>query len=190
MVDIRTRGVFATMRPELLRVEARLEEAARIDYPAVSDLILGLVRAGGKRLRPLVLLLAGRSFDADAETLVTAGAGVELLHTANAVATVDTLKALEMQNCQFANVVVLSDEKIVAQNIRANDLALTKSGGIYFVDTAQKTVGFIDANGHRRIVYDRAEIMSPTAITVWLPEEVNGPVSAAPPALTSWFPPA
>jgi hypothetical protein len=40
---------------------------------------------------------------------------IELLHTANAVATVDTLKALEMQNCQFANVVVLSDEKIVAQ---------------------------------------------------------------------------
>ena len=40
---------------------------------------------------------------------------IELLHTANAVATVDTLKALEMQNCQFANVVVLSEEKIVAQ---------------------------------------------------------------------------
>jgi hypothetical protein len=40
---------------------------------------------------------------------------IELLHTANAAATVDTLKALEMQDCQFANVVVLSDEKLVAQ---------------------------------------------------------------------------
>jgi hypothetical protein len=40
---------------------------------------------------------------------------IELVHTASAVTTVDTLKALEMQNCQFANVVVLSDEKIVAQ---------------------------------------------------------------------------
>ena len=40
---------------------------------------------------------------------------IELLHTANAGATVDTLKALEMQNCQFANVVMLSEEKIVAQ---------------------------------------------------------------------------
>ena len=40
---------------------------------------------------------------------------IELGHTASAVTTVDTLKALEMQNCQFANVVVLSDEKIVAQ---------------------------------------------------------------------------
>jgi hypothetical protein len=40
---------------------------------------------------------------------------IELLHSANAMATVDTLKALQMDNCQFANVVKLSDEKIVAQ---------------------------------------------------------------------------
>jgi hypothetical protein len=40
---------------------------------------------------------------------------IELLHTANAGATVDTLKALKMQNCEFANVVELSEEKIVAQ---------------------------------------------------------------------------
>lgn len=85
MVDLRTRGVFTTMRPELDRVEARLESAAHVDFPAVSDLVLGLVQAGGKRLRPLILLLAGRTFDADVETLVTAGAGVELLHTASLV---------------------------------------------------------------------------------------------------------
>jgi len=40
---------------------------------------------------------------------------IELLHSANAMATLDTLKALEMANCQFANVVKLSDEKLVAQ---------------------------------------------------------------------------
>ena len=40
---------------------------------------------------------------------------IELLHTANAVTTVDMLKAIQMENCNFANVVVLSDEKIVAQ---------------------------------------------------------------------------
>src|SRR5207247_10021720 len=34
------------------------------------------------------------------------------------------------------------DEKIVAQNVDANDLVLTKTGAIYFVDTAQKTVGY------------------------------------------------
>jgi len=85
MIDIRTRDVFAAMRPDLLLVQSRLEEAVRIDYPGVSDLVLGLVRAGGKRLRPLILLLAGRAYGDDRDRLVTAGAGVELLHTASLV---------------------------------------------------------------------------------------------------------
>jgi geranylgeranyl pyrophosphate synthase len=85
MVEIRTRDVFATMRPDLLLVQSRLEEVVRIDYPGVSDLVLGLVRAGGKRLRPLILLLAGRAYGNDRERLITAGAGVELLHTASLV---------------------------------------------------------------------------------------------------------
>src|SRR5438067_2343398 len=58
------------------------------------------------------------------------------------------------------------DEKVVAQNIHANDLALTKSGGIYFVDTAQKIVGYIDVKRQHRIVYGGGEIMSPAALTL------------------------
>ena len=58
------------------------------------------------------------------------------------------------------------DEKVVAQNVHANDLALTKSGTIYFVDTAQKTVGSIDAKGQARVVYNAGEIMKPTALTL------------------------
>lgn len=82
---LQTRDVFATMRPELLRVEARVEGAAEVDYPLVAPLVLDLIRAGGKRLRPLILLLAGRSYRYDLETMVTAAAGVELLHTAGLV---------------------------------------------------------------------------------------------------------
>ena len=40
---------------------------------------------------------------------------IELLGSANAAQTVDALKAMKMENCKFANVVALSDEKIVAQ---------------------------------------------------------------------------
>ena len=70
------------------------------------------------------------------------------------------------------------DERIVAENIQANDLAITKSGAIYFVDTAHKTVGYLDEKGQRRIVYESparrsaeraeaaSEIMSPTALTL------------------------
>jgi hypothetical protein len=40
---------------------------------------------------------------------------IELLGSANAGQAVDALKALQMENCKFANVVMLSDEKLVAQ---------------------------------------------------------------------------
>lgn len=40
---------------------------------------------------------------------------IELLGAANASATAERLKALDLANCKFANVVQLSDEKIVAQ---------------------------------------------------------------------------
>ena len=84
-MELRTRDVFTTMRPDLLRVEQRVEEAATVEYPIVSSLVLELVRAGGKRLRPLVLLLAGRSYAGDPDLLTTAAAGIELLHTASLV---------------------------------------------------------------------------------------------------------
>ena len=58
------------------------------------------------------------------------------------------------------------DEKVVAQSVHANDVVLTRSGAIYFVDTAQKTVGYIDAKGQRRVVYNGGDIMSPTALTL------------------------
>jgi geranylgeranyl pyrophosphate synthase len=75
------------MRADLDRVNARVAEAARVNYPLVSTLLADIVRAGGKRLRPLLLLLAGRAYDYDAnlEPLVTAAAGVELQHTASLI---------------------------------------------------------------------------------------------------------
>lgn len=39
---------------------------------------------------------------------------IELLGAANPTQAVDTLKALSMENCKFANVVMLSEEKRVA----------------------------------------------------------------------------
>ena len=40
---------------------------------------------------------------------------IELLGSANAAQAVDALKTLQIENCKFANVVMLSDEKLVAQ---------------------------------------------------------------------------
>ena len=40
---------------------------------------------------------------------------IELLRAANPTEVVDTLKGVDLANCKFANVVVLSGQKIVAQ---------------------------------------------------------------------------
>jgi len=58
------------------------------------------------------------------------------------------------------------DEKIVANEIDADDLALTKSGALYFVDATRNAVGYIDAAGRRRIVYENGAIMRPSSLAL------------------------
>jgi geranylgeranyl pyrophosphate synthase len=75
------------MRGDLQRVSDRVVDAARVPYPQISTILEEIVRSGGKRLRPMLVLLAGRAwkYDESFETLVAAAAGVELLHTASLV---------------------------------------------------------------------------------------------------------
>lgn len=79
--------IHQLMRPTMERVSERVAEAARVRYADISPMLQGIVQAGGKRLRPLLLLLSARPFhyEASLETLITAAAGVELLHTASLV---------------------------------------------------------------------------------------------------------
>lgn len=77
--------MLATMCADLERVEQRLKREVDVDYPYIGGVVDGLISAGGKRLRPLMLLLAARPFDYDIERLLPAAAGVELLHTASLI---------------------------------------------------------------------------------------------------------
>ena len=76
------------------------------------------------------------------------------------------LYATQRANRRLVSYGPRGDERVVAERVQADDLALTKSGAIYFVDTALKTVGYIDRTGQRRTVYSGGEIMSPTALTL------------------------
>lgn len=48
-------------------------------------MVRGIVSGGGKRLRPLILLLATNAFSPITKRAITAAAGIELLHTASLV---------------------------------------------------------------------------------------------------------
>jgi geranylgeranyl pyrophosphate synthase len=73
------------MQPELERVERQLVESAKVDHPIVTRMVQDMVKSGGKRLRPLLLLLTARAFGGNPDTAITAAAGVELLHTASLI---------------------------------------------------------------------------------------------------------
>lgn len=80
-----SQDVFAAMKPDLDLVERTLRDASRVDYPIVSTMLEAIVSGGGKRLRPLLLLLAARALDSDTAKAIPVAAGVELLHTASLI---------------------------------------------------------------------------------------------------------
>lgn len=67
---------------------------------------------------------------------------IELLHTADAATTIDTLKSMRLENCKFANVVALSGEKIVAQL----DCADGASGNKVIVESLSQVDGVVQTN--------------------------------------------
>lgn len=77
--------VINNLDADLDAVETRLREAADLNFPMLGDIVDTLIGAGGKRLRPLLLLLSAKPFDYDLDSLVPAAAGIEMLHTASLV---------------------------------------------------------------------------------------------------------
>jgi heptaprenyl diphosphate synthase len=81
-IDFDDPALEAAIRAGLESVEARLREAVKSDYPFVTETSQHLVAAGGKRFRPLVVLLAAQFGDPGAPGVVPAAVVVELTHLA------------------------------------------------------------------------------------------------------------
>jgi heptaprenyl diphosphate synthase len=72
----------AAVNAGLERVEERLREVVRSSHPMLTESAAHLVEAGGKRVRPLLALLAAQFGDADRAQVVDAAVVVELTHLA------------------------------------------------------------------------------------------------------------
>lgn len=70
------------VRPALARVEALLLDVVRSDQEIVERAASHLIRTGGKRLRPILVLVAGHLGDPDDPRLVPCAAAIELTHLA------------------------------------------------------------------------------------------------------------
>jgi geranylgeranyl pyrophosphate synthase len=77
---------FIPVQEGIKEVEQRMRaQADGSSHPDLRAALEHLMSAGGKRVRPTIVMLAGNMLGADHEKLVTLGAAVEMLHTATLV---------------------------------------------------------------------------------------------------------
>jgi heptaprenyl diphosphate synthase len=81
-VDLPDAALAAEVAAGLAQVEDGLREAARADHEVLTQASAHLLEAGGKRLRPLLVLLAAQFGDPADKRIVPAAVAVELTHLA------------------------------------------------------------------------------------------------------------
>ncbi|KOU32166.1 geranylgeranyl pyrophosphate synthase [Streptomyces sp. WM6372] len=81
-MSVRDQALETDVQAGLAAVEAGLLEATKSEVPFITDAAQHLLRAGGKRFRPLLVMLASRFGDPYAPGIVPAAVVVELTHLA------------------------------------------------------------------------------------------------------------
>ena len=77
--------VFELLKPDLSAIEIEFARQADSPVAVVTDIANYLIAGGGKRIRPLLLLLSAKALDSDNDARIRMGAVVEMLHTATLV---------------------------------------------------------------------------------------------------------
>lgn len=77
--------IYARKKKDIERIERELERTIHSDHVMLNETSLHLLKAGGKRIRPVFVLLAGEFGDNDPETLNKVAVSLELIHMASLV---------------------------------------------------------------------------------------------------------
>jgi octaprenyl-diphosphate synthase len=75
-------AIKALTRDDLAAVDREIEERLQSDVPLISQLGRHLIHSGGKRLRPLIVILASRAFGYAGRSHIQLAAIIEFIHTA------------------------------------------------------------------------------------------------------------
>jgi sugar lactone lactonase YvrE len=78
----------------------------------------------------------------------------------------DRLYAFESMQKRIVSLGPGGDEKVLARDIEAADLAVTAKGTVYFTDPIRKTIGYVDTAGKTRTVYENGELASPRGLAL------------------------
>jgi octaprenyl-diphosphate synthase len=77
--------VFDLLRPDLDAIEREFAEQSASPVSLITEIAGYLIAGGGKRIRPLLLLLSAKALGCESESRIKLGAVVEMLHTATLV---------------------------------------------------------------------------------------------------------
>jgi heptaprenyl diphosphate synthase len=77
--------VYSFLNSDINVIEKELEETMDTQAPLLRQASLHLLKAGGKRIRPVFVLLAGRFGDYDINVIKNVAVTLELIHTASLV---------------------------------------------------------------------------------------------------------
>ncbi|AQU67079.1 polyprenyl synthetase family protein [Streptomyces niveus] len=120
-LSVRDPALEADVLNGLSAVEAGLLEATKSEVPFITEAAQHLVRAGGKRFRPLVVMLAAQFGDPYAPGIVPAAVVVELTHLAtlyhdDVMDEADVRRGVDSANSRWGNsVAVLTGDFLFAR---------------------------------------------------------------------------
>src|SRR3954465_9076837 len=77
--------ILAPVADDLVKVDDRLRSVVTLDMPILRMGAEAIIAAGGKRMRPAILLLVAQFHNYKLDRLVPLAAAIELLHTASLV---------------------------------------------------------------------------------------------------------
>lgn len=77
--------IYARMKREIAQIERELEDSIYSDQPLLRETSLHLLKAGGKRIRPVFVLLASQFGQYDLERVKKIAVPLELIHMASLV---------------------------------------------------------------------------------------------------------
>jgi len=77
--------VFDLLRDDLAAIEQEFSRQSASKVEVITDIAQYLIAGGGKRIRPLLLLLSSKALGGTSESRIRLGAVVEMLHTATLV---------------------------------------------------------------------------------------------------------
>nr|WP_202449661.1 polyprenyl synthetase family protein [Streptomyces sp. SID4917] len=120
-MSVRDQALEADVQTGLAAVEAGLLEATKSEVPFITEAAQHLVRAGGKRFRPLLVMLAAQFGDPYAPGVVPAAVVVELTHLAtlyhdDVMDVAEVRRGVDSANARWGNsVAVLTGDFLFAR---------------------------------------------------------------------------